>query len=176
MGRGRQRSTRWQPDGLEAWSSRQKSSNAQARVGHRCWRSRFFVCLRGILKIGSAQRRWYDDYEISRERVTTIVARSHLSSLVGREIKTLTGRANKVLRIEGNDVIVATERSPNGQPVPISWVQDALDMLQRDGEVVIDVETVGYRSAFIGAVLASLPGVATAVAPRRVIRSPDSRS
>jgi hypothetical protein len=31
-------------------------------------------------------------------------------------------------------------------------------MLARDGEVVIDVETVGYRSAFHGAVLATLLG------------------
>lgn len=102
-------------------------------------------------------------------------ARSHLSSLFGREIKALTGRTNRVLRIDGDHVIVATERSPSGQPVPISWVQNALDMLQRDGEVVIDVETVGYRSAFIGAVLASLPGVMTSLAPRRVMRSPGRR-
>jgi hypothetical protein len=92
-------------------------------------------------------------------------ARSHLASLVGQEIKTLTGRSNRVLRIEGDDVVVATARSPNGQPVPIAWVQNALDLLERDGEVVIDVETVGYRSAFIGAVSATLPCTSTALAP-----------
>ena len=97
-------------------------------------------------------------------------ARVYLESLVGREIKTLTGRSNRVLRIEGKDVIVATDRSPNGQPVPVAWVQSALDMLEKDGDVVIDVKTVGYRSAFIGAVLATLPGTRTALAPRRVIR------
>jgi hypothetical protein len=99
-------------------------------------------------------------------------ARAHLASLVGQEIKTLTGRANRVLSLEGDDVVVATAKSPKGKPVPIAWVQNALDLLERDGEVVIDVETVGYRSAFIGAVLATLPGVKTALGPPRVIREP----
>jgi hypothetical protein len=43
--------------------------------------------------------------------------------------------------------------------VPIAWVQDALDRLDRDGEIEISVESVRYRSAFIGAVLLALPGV-----------------
>jgi hypothetical protein len=81
-----------------------------------------------------------------------------------------------VLYVEGDDVIVATAKSPNGQPVPIAWVQNALNLLERDGEVVIDVETVGYRSAFIGAVLATLPGTNTALAPPRVIRLASARS
>ena len=76
-----------------------------------------------------------------------------------------------MLRIEGEDVIVATLKNPNGQPVPIAWVQNTFDLLERDGEVVIDVDTIGYRSAFIGAVLASLPGAKTALAPPRVIRA-----
>ena len=37
-------------------------------------------------------------------------------------------------------------------------IQQAMDILERDGEVTIDVETVGYRSAFVGAVLGALPG------------------
>jgi hypothetical protein len=55
-------------------------------------------------------------------------------------------------------------------------VQNALDLLERDGEVVIDVDTIGYRSAFIGAVLAILPGTKTAPAPPRVIRLTSARS
>ncbi len=99
----------------------------------------------------------------------SIDARAHLESLVGQEIRTLTGRPNRILGFRGTDVIVATTRSPHGQPVPIAWVQDAVDMLLDRDELVIDVETVGYRSAFIGAVLARLPGATTALAPRRVI-------
>jgi hypothetical protein len=98
-------------------------------------------------------------------------ARDYLASLVGQELETLTGRTNRVLRLAGEDVIVATSRSPRGKPVPIKWVQAALDMLERQGEVVIDVKTVGYRSAFVGAVLASLPGTKTALGPRRVFRT-----
>jgi hypothetical protein len=78
-------------------------------------------------------------------------ARSHLASLVGKTIRTLSGGSNTVLRLEGDDVIVATRRSPEGQPVPIAWVQAALDRLRRDGEVEISVASVGYRSAFVSA-------------------------
>ena len=83
-------------------------------------------------------------------------ARAYLQRFVGREIFTLTGRPNRVLELRGEKVIVATQKSPKGQPVPIKWVQDALDALLEDGEITIDVETVGYRSAFIGAVVATL--------------------
>jgi hypothetical protein len=103
-------------------------------------------------------------------------ARSHLASLVGQEIKTQTGRSNRVLRIESDEVIVGTAKSPNGEPVPIAWVQNAFDLLERVSEVVIDIDTVVYRSAFIGAVLAMLPGTKTALAPPRVIRVPSARS
>jgi uncharacterized protein DUF3883/EVE domain-containing protein len=96
-------------------------------------------------------------------------ARSHLASLVGWTIQTLSGAPNTVLRLEGDDVMVATTRSPQGQPVPIAWVQTALDRLLRDGEVEISVASVGYRSAFIGAALATLPGARTAHNPQRVL-------
>ena len=96
-------------------------------------------------------------------------SRSHLASLVGEAIFTLTGRPNRILRIEGDDVIVATQQSPNGQPVPIEWVQDAMDRLYDRGEIEISVPSVGYRSAFIGAVLSTLPGAVGEVRPRRVV-------
>lgn len=86
-------------------------------------------------------------------------AREILTSLRGQTIRTLTGRPNAVLRLEGDKVIVGTDKSPEGRPVPIEWVQAALDRLAAEGVVVISVESVGYRSAFIGAVLSSLPGV-----------------
>jgi hypothetical protein len=54
------------------------------------------------------------------------------------------------------------------KPVPLDEIQDALDRLVRDGELEISVDSVGYRSAFIGAVLATLPDVTTDVRPRRV--------
>ena len=61
-----------------------------------------------------------------------------------------------MLAIEGDSVRVATRRSPAGQPVPIKWVQEALDRLATEGEVEISVASVRYRSAFIGAVLSAL--------------------
>jgi len=79
-------------------------------------------------------------------------ARQVLGDLVGKTIQTLTGRPNTVLALEGDAVRVATERSPEGALVPVDWVQEALDRLTADGEI----ESVGYRSTFVGAVLASL--------------------
>ena len=97
-------------------------------------------------------------------------ARHLLSSLEGRSLQTVTGRPNRVLRLAGEHVVVATTRSPHGQPVPIAWIQDAKDRLERDGEIEISVSSVGHRSAFIGAVLRELPGaeVARDTSPPRV--------
>jgi hypothetical protein len=96
-------------------------------------------------------------------------ARKYLTGLLGQTIYTLSQRRpNRILELKGDSVIVATEKSPGGEPVPIAWVQDALDRLFREGEIVVSVESVGYRSAFIGAVLGTVPGVEVLTNPRRV--------
>jgi len=99
-----------------------------------------------------------------------IDARAHLRSLVGQEIKTLTEqRPNRIIRIDGDEVIVGTAKSPEGRRVPIEWLQDAVDLLEREGEIAVDVETLGHRGAFAGAFLATLPGaVVRQTTPRRV--------
>jgi hypothetical protein len=85
-------------------------------------------------------------------------AREYLASLIGRTIETYKGRPNTVIAIEGNDVLVGTTRSPAGTRVPIAWVQAALDRLDTEAEVEVSVASLGHRSAFVGAVLASVPG------------------
>jgi hypothetical protein len=90
--------------------------------------------------------------------------------MVGRELRTLTGRLNTVLAVEGDSVRVATTRSPAGQLVPLKWIQDALDRLATDGEVEISVESVGYRSAFVGAVLCALEDTDCSPSTMRVKR------
>jgi hypothetical protein len=92
-----------------------------------------------------------------------------LAGLVGRSIVTLGGRTNRILAVDGGVVLVATDRSPDGQPVPIAEVQAAANLLFERGELTIDVATVGYRSAFVGAVLATLPGTAATLRPRRIV-------
>lgn len=87
-------------------------------------------------------------------------AREVLRELVDREIRTVTGRLNTVLNVGEAEVRVATARSPGGTGVPIAWVQDALRRLMTDGEIEISVASVGHRSAFLGAVLLTLPGTA----------------
>jgi hypothetical protein len=97
-------------------------------------------------------------------------ARSHLAALVGQEIYTLTRRMpNLILGLDGDDVIVGTRKSPGGERVPIELVQDGIDLLEQGQEVAVDVETLGHRGAFVGAVLATLPGaVVRPTTPRRV--------
>jgi putative restriction endonuclease len=98
-------------------------------------------------------------------------ARALLADLVDRPLRTISGRPNRIVEIADDSVLVATDRSPGGQPVPIAWVQNALDLLDANGEVRIDVSTVGHRSAFIGAVLREVPGAEARSNPQRVIVS-----
>lgn len=81
-----------------------------------------------------------------------------LRRLVGVPIRTVTGRINRILGIQGPNVLVATDSSPKGEPVPISWVDKALQQLIHHGSVEIHPDTVGHHSSFIGAVLLTLPG------------------
>jgi hypothetical protein len=99
--------------------------------------------------------------------------RTFLQSLIGKSLRTVTGRENRVLDIVGDSVRVWTSRSPGGQMVPLAWVQEALDRIDRDREIEISVDSVGYRSAFIGAVLQELPGaeVIRSSPPRIRLRS-----
>ncbi|MFD6691323.1 hypothetical protein [Micromonospora aurantiaca (nom. illeg.)] len=80
-----------------------------------------------------------------------------LRALIGVPLLTVKGRTNKILAVHTPDVVVATESSPAGAPVPIAWVEEALQLLREHGSVTIHPDQVGYRSAFIGAVLLQLP-------------------
>lgn len=84
-------------------------------------------------------------------------AREVLESLIGQEIHTVTGKPNRVVRLEQDAVIVASQRSPAGTPVPVIWVQEAIDRLHETHEIEVSVESLSYRSAFVGAVLLTLP-------------------
>lgn len=80
-----------------------------------------------------------------------------LRALIGVPLLTVTGQPNKIVAVQPPNVIVATASSPAGQPVPIAAVEKALSLLRADGSVTIRPDDVGYRSAFIGAVLLTLP-------------------
>ena len=81
-----------------------------------------------------------------------------LRSLIGERIRTVTGQPNMVLAIHGDMALVSTNRSPDGRLVPVDEVQKGLDRLKANGSVRVSVEELGHRSAFVGAVLATLPG------------------
>lgn len=100
-------------------------------------------------------------------------ARTLLATLVGQRLQTISGRPNEIVELRGEDVVVATGRSPTGTPVPVASVQHALDSLLAVGDLRIDVPTVGHRSAFIGAVLQTLPGARVEEGPQRIILDGD---
>jgi hypothetical protein len=101
--------------------------------------------------------------------VARIDAGTHLASLVGQTICTATRRQpNRIVRVAAGEVIVATEKSPAGQAVPLGWVQSAFDRLMAGEEVRISVPSLGYRSAFVGAAMLSLRGAELLTGPTRV--------
>jgi hypothetical protein len=74
------------------------------------------------------------------------------------------------MRVEDGSVIVATSRSPTGQPVPIDWVQSGLEQLLETGEIEVSVPSLGHRGSFVGAVLLTLPGaVLIRTTPPRIL-------
>ncbi|NLT05158.1 MAG: hypothetical protein GXY03_02490 [Solirubrobacterales bacterium] len=89
-----------------------------------------------------------------------------LGRWVGRTVTTVTGAPNRILKLDGDNVVVATRKSPAGEGVALADVQGALDELERTGTVTVDRSILGYRSAFCGAVIRTLAGT------RRVPGSP----
>jgi 5-methylcytosine-specific restriction enzyme A len=78
---------------------------------------------------------------------------------------------NTVLGITGNSVLVQTLETADtaGAPVPLSLVQRAADQLSRDGELRLNPETLGHRrTSFVGALLATDPGVVALAKPMRL--------
>jgi hypothetical protein len=92
-----------------------------------------------------------------------------LESLLGREIRTAMGRPNTVLVLEPAGALVATAESPEGSRVPISDVQRGLDLLCAHRAVRVHPTELGYRSSFVGAALATLPGARFVEDPTRVV-------
>ncbi|QUQ68282.1 hypothetical protein [Kutzneria sp. CA-103260] len=58
-----------------------------------------------------------------------------LRGLLGQKLETLSGAENFITAVSGDNVVVATNQSPGGQPVPIATVQAALDTLRREVSV-----------------------------------------
>jgi 5-methylcytosine-specific restriction protein A len=101
-----------------------------------------------------------------------IEARDLLWRLKGKTIATIAqGRPNTVLEIKGARAMVATEDSPDGEPVLLSQLQAGLDRLLDTGEVTIAADSFNgsQRFSFFGAALAELYGVEVhATSPARV--------
>jgi len=95
-------------------------------------------------------------------------ARQLLRRQVGRTLPTLTGRPNRVIAVGSANVLVGTTKSPDGRWIPIASVQAAIDQLERVRSIEISTASVGYRGAFIGAVLMTLPGATQELKPRRI--------
>ena len=88
-------------------------------------------------------------------------ARACLERLVGQTIPTITGKPNSIVSVHGNDVFVRTQDTANpeaGEPVPIQWVQDAVNTLYANGRIGINTTEATHRSAFIARRRRRAPG------------------
>lgn len=122
---------------------------------------------RAYLGSGKGPTRTYVPAEAA-EGATNLLRR-----LIGTPLTTVSGRTNTIISVRPPNVIVATKRSPAGQPVPIDWVDKALAQLLCDGRIEIHPGASSYRSAFIGAVLTTLPGAFVAGSPPTItLRAP----
>jgi hypothetical protein len=90
--------------------------------------------------------------------------REYLERLLGHTLPTLTGKPNRILAIDGTNVIVATRDNASGGRVSLALVQSVIDRVFDGEEVVLDPKR---RSAFVGAVLKTLDGVEVLLGPRR---------
>jgi hypothetical protein len=73
---------------------------------------------------GPADASWppFDPLSPIPSRNTVTDARSFLADLIGRPLRTVGfDRPNRILRLEGDQVIVVTSRLAKGQPVPMAW-------------------------------------------------------
>lgn len=68
--------------------------------------------------------------------------------------------------------LVCTGQSRACRPVPVSDVQAGLDLLALRGSVRVGTDEPGYRSAFVGAVLATLLGAVVTRNPAVITLSP----
>jgi hypothetical protein len=53
--------------------------------------------------------------------------RDHLAGLVGTVIPTISGSPNRIIRVANDSVVVGTDKSPMGEPVPLAEIQAATD-------------------------------------------------
>jgi 5-methylcytosine-specific restriction protein A len=90
--------------------------------------------------------------------------RTYLIGLTGQTLMTMTGKPNRVVSVGNASVMVATEGNRDGAPVSIALVQDVADRVFAGEEVKFDPQA---RSAFVGAVLQTMPEVEVLSAPRR---------
>ncbi|SEQ04209.1 hypothetical protein [Lentzea albida] len=88
-----------------------------------------------------------------------------LRSLIGDPIETLTGSVNTIVAVEDKRVLVSTDRSPEGTWVDVRDVEAGLEKLHAQGSVLVNVDELGHRSSFVGAVLATVPGTAISLRP-----------
>ncbi|WP_421735238.1 hypothetical protein [Cellulomonas sp.] len=96
-----------------------------------------------------------------------------LRDLIGVQLTTISGRPNRILGVRPPVIVVATDRSPGGSPVPIADVARALEILNSEGSVEIIPDAIGYRSAFVGAVLKQLPDTRVdGTSPPRIVHDP----
>ncbi|MFB9927036.1 hypothetical protein ACFORO_18950 [Amycolatopsis halotolerans] len=92
-------------------------------------------------------------------------AKDLLRGLTGETISTAAGEKNRILKVDDESVLVGTDQSPEGQPVPLDQIQRGLDVLAGGGALEVSVEGLDHESAFVGGLLENLPHVSRVESP-----------
>lgn len=92
-----------------------------------------------------------------------------MRGLVGVELPVVLKRRNIILGIANDTADVATGRTAGSESVPVDDVQRGLELLHRIGRAQVDTDVLGDNCAFVGAVLATLPGAYVALNPTRIL-------
>lgn len=91
--------------------------------------------------------------------------RAYMETLIGQTLSTpVDQEPNWILGFEGSRVRVATQRNEQGGLVPVSLIQNTVNRMFEGDEVIFNPRT---RSAFLGAVLRTMPDVEVLTGPRR---------
>ncbi|MGV9294819.1 hypothetical protein [Amycolatopsis sp. NPDC003676] len=99
------------------------------------------------------------------EPAPVLHAKDLLRGLTGETISSAVGEENRILKVDDESVLVGTDQSPEGQPVPLDQVQRGLDVLALGGALEVSVEGLDHGSAFVEALLENLPHVSRVESP-----------
>lgn len=95
------------------------------------------------------------------------------TTLVGRPVHTYLWGEGRVVRVEGEVVVIAGYHGEAEARVRLADVQAGLDRLGADGEVPLTIDALGPWATYVAAMLVEVEGATFGEAPTRVVLQVD---